>query len=323
MRWALSWFVMVAALAASAVGARADVVLLLAEPYGRGAGFNPTGHVGVYLTRVCAETPTVLRRCREGEAGAVISRYNKLGEVDWAAIPLMPYLYGVEQAADVPATVSPEAVEAMREAYRRTHLRDLVSDRDAPATRHWRQLIGAAYDRQIIAIAVRTTPEQDDRLIADLNRRDNRRRFNVLFRNCADFARDIVNDYYYPGALGSNLIADLGVTTPKQVARSLARYGSRKPETQLAVYLIPQIPGNRPQSVRTRGILESFLRVKKYSVPLAFVQPWVPVGIAAGYLSTGRFNPHRAASHVATPDDVERQARLAAMDTPVDGDVQD
>ncbi len=84
--------------------AYADAALLLAEPYDRPGGFNPVahaGHAGVYLTRVCAATSTVLRRCRPGEPGVVISRYDRVGEMDWVAIPLMPYLYAVERSADV------------------------------------------------------------------------------------------------------------------------------------------------------------------------------------------------------------------------------
>lgn len=291
---------------------RADAALLLAEPYGRSGSLNPTGHVGVYLTRVCADTPKALRRCRDGESGVVVSRYNKIAGLDWVAIPLVPYLYGVERAADVPAVVTPEQVRDLRETYRRTHLRDLISDEVADADRHWFQLAGAVYDRQFIAFSVRTTAEQDDRLIEELNRRANRRRFNIFFRNCADFARDLINGFYYPKAIRSNVIADLGLTTPKQIVKALVRYDQRHPEAELTAYVIPQIPGNRPQSGRARGVLESFLRVKKYSVPLAVLQPWVPVGLAAGYVGTGRFNPQKLATDVLEPEGLERQARLAA-----------
>ena len=50
---------------------------------GQYRGFNPVahaGHAGVYLTRACAATSTMLRRCRAGEAGVVISRYDRVGE---------------------------------------------------------------------------------------------------------------------------------------------------------------------------------------------------------------------------------------------------
>ena len=98
--------------------AYADAALLLAEPYDRPGGFNPVahaGHAGVYLTRVCAATSTVLRRCRAGEAGVVISRYDRVGELDWVAIPLMPYLYAVERAADVPTFATPDVVLTLRD----------------------------------------------------------------------------------------------------------------------------------------------------------------------------------------------------------------
>jgi len=296
--------------------ARADVALLLASPYGRPGGFNPTGHVGVYLTRVCAATPTTLRRCQPGEAGVVISRYNRVAELDWVAIPLVPYLYAVERAEDVPSYATEVAVADLRDRYRRAHLRGLAPDgpsaSGAPVDTHWRQLIGAVYDRQIVAFSIATTPAQDDALIAHLNRAPNRRRFNLFFRNCADFARDIINRYY-PGAIRSSFIADLGFTTPKQVAKALARFGARQPDAAVTAFMIPQIPGNRPDSGRPRGVLEGLLKTKKYSVPLAIAQPWVPVGLAAGYMAAGRFDPFRnTAPRVLDPVELERQARQAA-----------
>jgi hypothetical protein len=295
--------------------AYADAALLLAEPYNRPGGFNPVahaGHAGVYLTRVCAATSTVLRRCRAGEAGVVISRYDQVGERDWVAIPLLPYLYAVERAADVPTFATPDVVLTLRDKYRRAHLRDIVPDApsgDPPKVR-WTQLVGAAYDRRIIAFSVKTTPEQDDALIAELNSGENRRRFNVFVRNCADFARALMSRYD-AGAMRSSFITDLGFTTPKQIAKALVRHGTRRPDAGLTAYLIPQIPGNRRDSRRARGVFESLLKTKKYSVPLAIVQPWVAIGLATSYFATGRFDPHRHATRVLTPVEIERHGLVA------------
>ncbi|HTM12466.1 MAG TPA: hypothetical protein VL127_06130, partial [Bryobacteraceae bacterium] len=52
--------------------ARADLALLLEEPFGQFGGMTPTGHAAIYLSRVCAATPVSLRRCNQGELGAVI-----------------------------------------------------------------------------------------------------------------------------------------------------------------------------------------------------------------------------------------------------------
>jgi hypothetical protein len=297
-----------------ATSARADVGVILGEPYGRGSSYNPTGHIAVYLSRVCAATPTTLRRCGAGEAGSVISRYNHLPPVDWVVIPLIPYLYAVEQASDAVDAATPEQVRALRERYRAQHLADFAPAHRVKKEHDWVQLVGAAYDRQIVVFTVRTTPEQDDRLIDALNHAENRTRFNLLFRNCADFARDLINRHYYPSALRSNVISDLGFTTPKQVAKAFVRHAHRHPELDLRAFLVPQVPGNRAHSDRARGVLESVLRLKRYAIPLGLAEPWLPVGIAAAYLTTGRFNPQREVMDTPSPVEIERSAQSAAMD---------
>src|SRR6202008_3857878 len=88
--------------AAFAPRARADAVVLLEEPYSYDGAFAGTGHTAVYLARVCAASPTSLRRCQPGESGVVISRYHRIGGYDWIAIPLYPYLYGVDKPENVP-----------------------------------------------------------------------------------------------------------------------------------------------------------------------------------------------------------------------------
>src|SRR5215813_1198503 len=67
-----------AALGVCTVGARADVAFLMEEPYGGFGSVNPTGHGALYFNHICAETPTRLRMCRAGEAGAVIGRYHNV-----------------------------------------------------------------------------------------------------------------------------------------------------------------------------------------------------------------------------------------------------
>ena len=69
--------------------ARGNVALLVEEPFGFFGSINPTGHSAIYLNRVCAESPTRLRRCEPGETGVVISRYSGIRGLDWVAIPLI------------------------------------------------------------------------------------------------------------------------------------------------------------------------------------------------------------------------------------------
>src|ERR1700722_4380100 len=90
--WGLYLLLLLVSMAATAK-AYGDAALLIEEPYGWFGSINPTGHSAIYLNRVCAETPTVLRRCNPGETGVVISRYSRIRSFDWVAIPLLPYLY--------------------------------------------------------------------------------------------------------------------------------------------------------------------------------------------------------------------------------------
>lgn len=288
--------------------ARAGAAVLLGEPYGGLARMSPTGHVAIYLDRVCAASPTELRRCQAGEFGVVISRYNKIAGYDWIAVPLMPYLYAVHRAEDVPEFVDADTVAFLRDLYRRRYFRELLAgDPQAYSPEgDWLQLIGAAYDRKLYAFEIETSPAQDDALIARFNSRKNKRRFNPLWRNCADFAKDVIN-FYYPKAVRRNIIADAGMTTPKQVAKSLVRYSQKHSDLHFSAYVIEQVPGNMPRSKAVRGVLEALVKSKKYAVPMFVVHIWLTPGLAVGYLTTGRFNPSRYA--VSSYDAAELEDR--------------
>ena len=282
----------------------AGVALLVGEPFGKFGFFNPTGHAAVYLSGVCAETPTTLRQCRPGENGVVISRYSRIAGYDWIAIPLLPYLYAVERPEEVPATADAQTIVELRDGYRRKYLQELAPDGPEGETPggDWVQLVGAAYDRNIYGYGLATTPEDDDRLIRHLNSQPNERRFHIIYRNCADFARNIVN-FYYPRAIKRSVIADTGITTPKHSAKALVSYSRRHPDVDSWHFVVPQVPGVRP-SRKLRGVSESLVRTKKYVVPLIVLQPWVAASAAAAYLTTGRFNPSRQLHTVCDPADL-------------------
>jgi hypothetical protein len=292
--------------------AHADIALLLEEPYGMFGSMNPTGHAAVYLPEVCADTPTHLRRCRPGEGGGgiVISRYDKIGGYDWVAIPLIPYLYAVDTIDEIPHSANKELVAELRDDYRREHLLDLVPD--APHGRtpkgQWVQLVGAAYIRKIYGFRINTTQEQDDAFIQYLNEdRANKVKFNLVYSNCADFAREVMN-FYEPHSIHRNFLADAGITTPKQVARSLASYAHRHPKLELSSFQISQVPGSIKRSKSPDGVAEALLKSKKYVVPLALLSPYTAVGVGVAYF-TGRFDPKKNVEQFDLAQAVQPQPR--------------
>ena len=132
-----------------------------------------------------------------------------------------------------------------------------------------------------------STPAQDQRFIATFNDRRNVGHFNILFHNCADFSR-VVLDIYLPHAIHRNFLADVGLMTPKQVARSLVSYGKKNPELNMTAFVIQQVPGSIPRSHPVDGVAESLVKSKKYLLPMAFLAPEVTGGVVVAYLVDGR-----------------------------------
>jgi hypothetical protein len=304
MRRVVGLLVVMVAVCCSLAGASAT--LLLEEPYGTMGFFTATGHAAVYLPRVCAETPLVLRRCGPGETGIVLSRYDGVGGYDWVAIPLIPYLYAVERPEDVPLFADAKIALFLRDRYRRMYLEDVAPDaNDGGIPRgNWYQLVGSSYDRTIYGFEIETTPAQDDALISKLNSSSNRSHFHLVSNNCADFAKGIFN-FYYPKSLHRSIVADIGMTTPKQMAKMLTKFSERHPELQFSRLIISQVPGTMPRSSRVHGVVESFMKSKKYIVPSVVVNPIFAGCVAAAYVTTGagHFEPgHNAMIFVVGGD---------------------
>jgi hypothetical protein len=294
---------------------QASATLLLEEPYGKLGFFTATGHAAVYLSGVCAESPLVLRRCKPGETGIVLSRYNGVGGYDWIAVPLIPYLYAVENADDVPLFADAKMVAFLRDRYRRKYLEAVapdLADGGSPGG-NWYELVGSSYDRTIYGYEIETSAAQDAALIRKYNASVNESHFRTVSRNCADFAKDVIN-FYYPKALHRSVVADVGITTPKQMAKTIMRYSDHHPELEFTRVIIPQVPGSAARSSNVHGVVESFFKSKKYIVPSAIVSPIFAGCVAAVYVGTerGRFDPAGDAL-VFTPGS-DPEARLGRED---------
>jgi hypothetical protein len=317
--------------------AQANATVLLEEPYSYDGALAGTGHTAVYLTRICAASYVTLRRCNPGERGVVISRYRRIAGYDWIAIPLIPYLYAVEDPEDIPLYTDPKLVAFLRDQYRRAYLEEIAPD--APGGEmpkgDWYELIGSAYDRTTYGFEIETSSEQDDALIAWLDSRPNRASFSVVNRNCADFVNDIF-DFYYPESVPRSSIADLGVSTPKHVAKSLMRYSKHHRDLKFTHFVIPQVPGSVKRSKPVRGVLEAVFRAKKYVAFLAAVHPLFGGAAVSVDLIGDRINPAKnwlvfslIGEPIAPPTKTERRiymenlrsvsANNADSDPPVDG----
>ncbi|MFZ0797572.1 MAG: hypothetical protein WAM98_07270 [Terriglobales bacterium] len=296
--------------------AQAAATLLLEEPYSYDGAFAGTGHAAVYLSNVCSASPVILRPCAEGESGVVLSRYDGIAGYDWIAIPLIPYLYAVDRREAIPLFADAKLVAFLRDQYRRDYLESLAPDRPDGGIPegNWYELVGSSYDRTTYGFEIETNPEQDALLISRFNSQPNRERYNFVKRNCADFVREVI-DFYYPHALHRSVIGDLGVTTPKQIAKMMAKYSHHHPELQSSVFILPQVPGSVRRSKPIHGVLESVMAAKKYMLPLVVLHPYIGGGVLVEYFGHRRFDPSRNAlildSHNQLDSPMTRDQRLA------------
>ncbi len=192
-RWThITVFIFIGLISLSSSSCHAQAALLMEEPYGFFGTLNPTGHTAIYLQRVCAETPVKLRRCQPGRAGRRHrplpgNQRLRLGRHPPHSLSLLR-----RRCLASPRPRRPrngDAVCASGIAKPTCNTSETTFKRGSFLHGGWTQLVGVAYERRIYAFRFETTPAQDDALIERMNAGPNRSHFNLLFNNCADFAR--------------------------------------------------------------------------------------------------------------------------------------
>jgi hypothetical protein len=286
--------------------ASADAGIVLNESLDTSvARITGSGHSAIYLSRICPDdSPAKMRLCKPGEQGSVLSNYTTLGEdhpYEWNIVPLSIYLYGVEDPRNRPLVSSKEIKAVLEERYREKYLAAICTGKECLTGNgaEWREMVGATMERSLYIFVVKTSVEQDRALIAEFNAQPNVNHFNGVTRNCADFARRVMNSYF-PHAVSPDYINDFLITTPKAVAHSLTRYATEHPELDLRVLHFTQIPGTIKRSYECRSGTEEIYHSKKFLIPLGvFAWQGIPAAFST-YVLTGRFNPeHQFEAHAS------------------------
>ncbi len=277
----------------------ADVALLLHEAKGFSGETTGAGHSAVYLSDVCADPPPfVLRKCRNGEKrGAVIATYPDFGtenDYKWFAMPLNVYLYGVDKENQTPLYANGEIRLLLRETVRQKYLSDVVpkaADGTLPPGR-WVEIIGTALNRDLYAFTVKTTPEQDEKFIEKYSLLVKGNDFEVFYKNCADFTKDIMNSFF-PNSTSRDFINDLTMTTPKGITRSFSKFAKKRPELLFHVTKYSQLNGTIMRSFGNRNFTETAFTSKKYVITQALTMPILLPFFAGTYFVTGYFSIDR------------------------------
>ena len=287
------------------VSARADVALLVLEAMGVAGEYTGSGHTAVYLSNVCLDTPVKLRLCSEGEHGVVISSYPGLvvgADYEWMAVPLLPFLYSVEDEKDIPIYANSDVRRLLRENYRRNSLSAMVpgnEDGTMPDGR-WSSMLGVGMVRDVYGFNVTTTRDEDEQFVREFNSMPRGGKFNKFTNNCADYSKKIINRYFH-GAAKRDWINDIGITTPKAVARSFTRYSRKRPDRLFHVTRHTQVAGPIWRASDNRNFSEHAFKSKKYLIPTLVFDPPLLAWFAGAYYLTGRFNIHSAYRDIPSP----------------------
>ena len=315
--WLLACGLVLASLVMPPGRASADVGVVLGETLDLGAErITGSGHSAVYLSRICPASPVKMRLCLPGESGSVLSSYQSLDEdhpYDWNIAPFNIFVYGVDDPQNRPLFATEALKSVLEENYRRTYLSKICTNNDCITNRdaNWRYMVGSTLDRGLYIFVVHTTLEQDLALIERFNSQPNESHFNGATNNCADFTRNVINSYF-PHAAHRDFINDFGMTSPKAVARTFARYAKHHPDAEYRVLHFSQVPGTIKRSTDVRAGTEQIYRSKKWLVPmLALASHELPF-FAASYMLTGRFNPQREAEQYPTVEATQIKHELNA-----------
>jgi hypothetical protein len=133
----------------------------------------------------------------------------------------------------------------------------------------------------------------------------------------AQIFHGVVLDICFPHAIHRNFVADLGVMTPNQAARSLVKFGKKHPEWQMTAFTIPQVSGSIPGSHCVDGVAESLVKSKKYILPLVVLSPEVAGAVAVSYLTEGRIKLPKN-TVIFEPGNGDRVERASATVAPLE-----
>jgi hypothetical protein len=297
---------------------RGDVGLLLGEPTGEGASrWTSAGHASVYFSRICPASPVRMRLCGPGEQGSVLSNYRNFGEdqpYGWNLVPVNIFLYGVEDAENRPLLATPNVRRALQDRYWSQHLESICSEPSCTSNprAHWRDMVAATFVRKLYVFQVRTTLEQDLKLIARFNSLPNVDHYNGFTNNCADFAREVINTYF-PNVARPDHVNDFGMTSPKAIARSFSHYARRHPELEFRALRLAQAPGAFRRSSECRKGTEVAFRSKKWLLPMLLKSHELALFMAS-YSLTGRFSPDREVWRNPGGDLAQYEQEVAAAD---------
>ena len=248
------------------VALHAEVGLVLETPTGPLGFFSDVGHASIWISHGCLSPQGEVRYCEHSQ-GIVLTSTSYWPNPGAAAIPAELFFLGSRPG---PAGHGERAWnDNLAAAYPSI-------DREMG-----RKYLGRADRRGIRVLSFSTTPEDDRRVLAEVERLRHDYRYSYIHRNCAFYAESVLK-LYLGDDFRANRVLDFGVLTPRALERALRHRLEDTPDRSFRVVRFKD-SGAHSWRQPPRNICESALFDPKYAIPLAFFQPHLYIGFGVCY----------------------------------------
>lgn len=296
--------------------ASADIGVIINENFMQGTRFITGGHLSLYISNACADTPFSIRMCEPGESprGIVVNRYEKISDQkqDWIAVPLIPFLYGVEDVDQAPLLTSGRVQKMLSKRFYKKHLETIIPPDNSGLipSGSFNYIPGQTFKRDVISLSMESSIEEESKLVDAINARTNITYYNLFKANCSDFVSEILTAIFEPKGGLPKLKYDQLIKTPKGVASRFWQNAKASPGRALFVSRFGQIPSD--DYLRSKRA-DTFADILFNKVPLV-IGLWSPVALVAGkiYLNQIDMRPEEELERHFNPEfaQLERDANV-------------
>ncbi len=259
-------FYLLCCLSLFAASAYGDAGLVVETPTGILGFLSDVGHSSVWISHGCLNKRGEVEYCEHSQ-GIVLSSTAYWPNPGTAAIPAELFFLGPEPGSAGRSLAAWEttlgaAYPSVKPAYGRKYL-------------------GRVWRRGMRVTTFATTPEEDRRVLEQVEQQRKQYRYSYSHRNCAFYAQQVLQ-LYLGHAFHANRVFDVGVYTPRALERALHHHLRADPNAEFRTLTFP---GSLLQSWRQppRNFCESALFDPKYAIPLLLFQPYIYAGFGICY----------------------------------------
>lgn len=206
------------------------------------------GHILIYFSDICADSPNKARLCQPGEGGSVLQRDIGLtkGGLEWIISPAAFMISGTLALEDQPVIMTPALLESFQTSAYSTFFHSAIPPQDGKSIPdgNWKFFIGANAKRNQYLMTVADSDADNANIIQAINSAPTTgHSYNLFWRNCATEVQGFMNMVLPENEKIGVGVSTMGWPQPLGMAKGLLDRGRKDPNLDLKVEILRQTPG--------------------------------------------------------------------------------